>query len=97
MEESENDEAGTHLKGIGGLRITTPDPTSEMFSRIVQLKVGEALLFAPSAIMSLQDNNPTGTRPSTLRTGFKKLGHEVLKVRIRTRITADGGRSIMAG
>ncbi len=91
------DEGNFLTEGVRGLDINTSDPTSEIFSRIVQLKVGEALIFAPSAIMSLQKNNPDGTAgPNEPSIGLKRLGHEVLHVRIRTRLTADGGRSIMA-
>ena len=77
--------------------VNTADPTLELFSRIIQLKVGEALVFAPSAVMSIQKNNNDRTEPNGAGVSFKRLGHEVLKVRIRTRLTTDGGKSIMAG
>ncbi|PSR78480.1 hypothetical protein BD289DRAFT_486017 [Coniella lustricola] len=57
----------------------------DLFAEIVKLRVGEAFLFAPSAII-----RPVGTDT------VEKLSHGVLKVRVRQRVTADGGRSIMA-
>lgn len=61
------------------------DAAEELFARVVRLRVGEALLFAPSAVLELEE-------------GFRarKLNHSVLKIRVRKRITDDGGRSIMA-
>lgn len=46
---------------VRGLDVNTADPASELFSRIIQLRVGEALVFAPSAIMLkiTADNNTT--------------------------------------
>lgn len=61
-------------------------PGEDLFAEIVKLRVGEALMFAPSAILK-----PAGTDT------VEKLSHGVLKVRVRQRVTADGGRSIMAG
>ncbi|KAK7748375.1 hypothetical protein SLS62_008638 [Diatrype stigma] len=81
---------------IRGLDVDTADPASELFSRIIQLKVGEALVFAPSAIMGLQKSN-TGTATNNPAMAYKRLGHEVLKVSVRKRLTTDGGQSIMAG
>lgn len=66
--------------GIGG------DHSRSLFAQIVQLRVGEALLFAPSAIL----------RPSGDSSQVVKLSDGVLKIRIRKRVTHDGGRSIMA-
>ncbi|KAJ1325547.1 DNA double-strand break repair helicase HerA and related ATPase [Microdochium nivale] len=68
-------------------------PAAELFSYIVKLKVGEALMFAPSAIL---DKKGGGVGEKSCPEEFKVLGHEVLKIRIRKRLTADGGRSIMA-
>lgn len=69
------------------------NPAAELFSHIVKLKVGEALMFAPSAIL---DKKGGGVGEKACPVEFKVLGHEVLKIRIRKRLTADGGRSIMA-
>lgn len=64
-----------------------------MMSRIVDLNVGEALLFAPSAM--LQVDRLTDEKNNSSRR-VKKLGMEYWSVRIRARVTVDGGRSVMA-
>ena len=56
----------------------------KIFEEIVTLNVGEALVFSPSAILSCDASNVT------------KLGMSYLKVRVRKRLTTDGGRSILA-
>lgn len=61
------------------------DAAEELFARVVRLRVGEALLFAPSAVLGLEE----GLRA-------QKLNHSVLKIQVRKRITDDGGKSIMA-
>lgn len=71
---------------------------SSMMSEIVELNVGEALLFAPSAMLQVIDLKEEGEKngeevPSRQ---VKKLGVEYLSVRIRARVTVDGGKSIMA-
>lgn len=65
---------------------TERDAAMSLFGQIVQLHVGEALLFAPNALLDVR----AGARP-------EKLSNGVLKVRIRARVTEDGGRSVMAG
>ncbi|KAI9829830.1 MAG: hypothetical protein M1826_005407 [Phylliscum demangeonii] len=51
---------------------------------IVNLDVGEALLFAPSTMLAVE------------RGVIEKLGMADLKVRIRSRLSTDGGRSVLA-
>lgn len=161
--------------GVNSLALDYSDPAMELFSRIVALRVGEALVFAPSAIIGVQkaiprppststpapkpvagsgsiphapnqpnnaverptadtiDNDGLQVQPESVKSGqqsasdkqhqktvtsvlatssgteklasptstaspatVKRLAHGVLKVRIRNRTTADGGRSIMA-
>ncbi|ORY67472.1 uncharacterized protein BCR38DRAFT_337102 [Pseudomassariella vexata] len=79
--------------GLRGVTVTSENPTLELFSRIVALKVGEALVFAPSAIVSLENQKDAYGKS---RTALKRLAHDVLRVRVRARLTMDGGRSIMA-
>lgn len=57
----------------------------KIFETIVNLDVGDALLFSPSALLDCKD----------MKTN--KLGMSYLKVRVRQRLTADGGRSVLAG
>jgi hypothetical protein len=87
----EDEEEG--VDGAGALTLGDADPALELFSRIVDLRVGEALMFAPSAIIGVKKR--TDGRKRGLG-DVKRLAHGVLKVRIRNRTTADGGRSIMA-
>lgn len=64
--------------------------SNKLFESIVNMATGEALVFAPNAI--------TGVRVG--KGGQKvpvRLGHGVLKLRIRKRVTQDGGKSVMAG
>ncbi|PGH03670.1 hypothetical protein GX51_03934 [Blastomyces parvus] len=79
-----------------------------LFSRIVTLKTGEALVFCPSAILdivsdealeesipSLGEPKPNGVAAlKELR--IRELGPRYVRVRIRKRVTTDGGRSILA-
>lgn len=70
---------------------------ASMMSQIADLNIGEALLFAPSAMLQvdrLTDEKKNGELVVSRR--VKKLGMEYWSVRIRARVTVDGGRSIMA-
>ncbi|KAI1775458.1 hypothetical protein F4818DRAFT_451751 [Hypoxylon cercidicola] len=71
---------------VRALVIEDSDPAAAMFAQIVRLRVGEALLFAPSAVLGIDSAS-----------NIRKLNHGVLKVRIRNRVTEDGGQSVMAG
>jgi hypothetical protein len=65
-----------------------------VFNKIVRLQVGEALLFAPSAIVGIEKGGEDGDFIDEIR--VKKLGVEYLRIKIRARITADGGKSVFA-
>lgn len=71
---------------------------SSMMSEIVELNVGEALLFAPSAMLQVIDLTEEEKKNEEVvhSRRVKKLGVEYLSVRIRARVTVDGGKSIMA-
>lgn len=62
---------------------------SSLFNEIVGLSVGEALVFAPSAIIGATVQNHG-------RLDFTRLGHRSLLVKIRQRLTSDGGRSVLS-
>ncbi|KFY68290.1 hypothetical protein V496_01210 [Pseudogymnoascus sp. VKM F-4515 (FW-2607)] len=62
---------------------------SMIFREIVGLEVGEALVFSPSAMVGVGVTSSGGSR-------YIKLGAGFLKVRVRARLTTDGGRSILA-
>ena len=83
----------SHLAGVSPFSIEDQGrDIKEIFAKIVELEAGEALLFSPSMILNIMEGNATET------TAFqtKKLGTGYAKIRVRKRLTADGGRSIMA-
>ena len=59
----------------------------QVFCEVVKLRVGEALLFSPSAMVDVKSDGALG---------YVRLGMGFLKVRVRTRTTTDGGKSVMA-
>ncbi|KAH2364084.1 hypothetical protein KXV98_003088 [Aspergillus fumigatus] len=66
------------------------DPQSEsLFDRIVALQVGEALLFAPSAVVGADICDDGHVK-------FHRLRNGNLRVKIRSRLTSDGGRSVLS-
>ncbi|KAL1898083.1 hypothetical protein Cpir12675_002031 [Ceratocystis pirilliformis] len=73
-------------------------PSPELFSDIVQLRTGEAFLFAPSCMVDATARDQSETSAETNQAGWQPvfLGHGIMKVRIRNRVTADGGKSIIA-
>lgn len=87
-EESEVDQLadGVETMKLDGRRSRQAAAAGSLFAQIVELHVGEALLFSPNAVL---DVGPQAE--------LKKLSNGVLKVRIRSRVTQDGGRSVMAG
>ncbi len=78
-----------HLAGASG----SERNLEEIFDAVVHLDPGEALLFAPSAMVRVREVRD-GDGRVTKKAG--KLGMRYLKVRVRQRLTADGGRSILA-
>ena len=71
----------------------------------MSLKVGEALVFAPSAIIGVrkpkeelsdEKTEEESSGDTTAPRAIQRLAHGVMKIRIRNRVTSDGGRSIMA-
>jgi hypothetical protein len=60
-----------------------------IFNLIVKLRIGEALLFAPNAAIDVETNERG-------EDSVKRLGTGYLKIKIRARITKDGGKSVMA-
>jgi hypothetical protein len=83
----------------------------DLFRKIVQLSTGEALLFCPTALLNVMgrgDANGRGWGSSDADRGtddenFTTGNHHAVqpgaghvRVRVRKRVTADGGRSIIA-
>lgn len=68
-----------------------------LFSNVVQLRTGEALLFSANAVVDVvQKGYPSATGDAKLDWQAVLLANGVMRVRVRHRITSDGGRSIMA-
>ena len=66
-------------------RHTCPWSSLKYRIKVITLRTGEAMVFAPAALILRQV--PESVVP---------LGQGYLKVRSRARITADGGRSVLA-
>jgi hypothetical protein len=79
-----------HLAGAGSQVSTSSDALFEM---IVGLHTGEAFVFCPTAILDI-DEDQTVDGPSN--PVFCELQDRYIKIRIRGRISADGGKSLMA-
>jgi hypothetical protein len=63
-----------------------------LFERILPLKVGEALLFAPSAVVGARESDGDERRGVE----FERLGGRNLMITVRGRLTDDGGKSILS-
>ncbi|KAL8885114.1 MAG: hypothetical protein Q9192_006703, partial [Flavoplaca navasiana] len=77
-----------HLAGVSTLNeqgVATKRDVRSIFVEIVELEPGEALMFSPSAMLELVEGET-----------LTKLGMQWLKVRVRRRLTEDGGKSILA-
>lgn len=62
---------------------------ASIFDRIVDLHVGEALLFSPTAIIRA----PKGAHGNQ---DVQRLGAGYLKIKVRSRLTEDGGKSVLS-
>lgn len=56
-----------------------------LLASIMRLETGEALLMAPSAVVM---SGPSNLAP---------LGGTILKIKVRDRMTEDGGKSVLVG
>lgn len=87
------------------------DFAMKLFSKIVALRRGQALLFCPSAIVDVHTtalklengssakNGTNGVKisvPEEVNPQLIKLSHGHMKIQVRKRVTQDGGRSILA-
>lgn len=84
----------SHLAGVAGVSDESKRDVREIFRTIVNLEVGEALLFSPSAMLKEGGGPGVGAMAGVER--VEKLGMAYMKVRVRKRVTADGGRSLLA-
>lgn len=90
----DGEEAEYEYEGLKGIEITG-DATQELFSQIAELRTGEALVFAPTAVIGLkrQTNGPEGDAASVTP---RQLASGVLRIVVREQITEGGGKSTMA-
>lgn len=70
--------------GAGLTRRRREEEAENLFDQIVGLNVGESLLFAPTAVLEMQDGEA------------KKLGTGYVRFKTRQRLGADGGQSVLA-
>jgi hypothetical protein len=71
----------TRSQGEGGSKKLG---AASLFEKIIELDVGESLLFAPSAVLEEQEGK------------VKKLGVQCVKFKTRKRLGVDGGQSVLA-
>ncbi|KJZ68488.1 hypothetical protein HIM_12123 [Hirsutella minnesotensis 3608] len=87
--------------------VSSLSSVEDLFSRIVALRTGEAFIFAPSATIGILQGSAalcsgkvsghySKVQGATTNTSFLHLGSGAIQVRLRRRITADGGKSVMA-
>ncbi|MCJ1473496.1 hypothetical protein MMC13_002147 [Lambiella insularis] len=81
-----------HLAGVSGLDGETERDVKQILRNIVQLEAGQALVFCPTAVLDLVRRE----EGSQMVTVAEKMGMAYIKMRVRKRLTADGGKSIMA-
>ena len=80
----------SHLAGVSSEGEASKRGVQDIFEKIVKLDVGQALVFSPSGMLGVDCQDENGS-PRML-----KLGTQYVKVRVRKRTTADGGRSMLA-
>ncbi|KAL7619491.1 hypothetical protein AAE478_010030 [Parahypoxylon ruwenzoriense] len=83
---------GVLKKHLAGADKQDPGKENTLFRTIVGLRTGQALLFCPTAQMDVDDRS-SGTGDAR---GLMPLEDGYVNIRIRKRLTADGGKSIMA-
>ncbi|KAF4125489.1 Archaeal DNA helicase HerA [Geosmithia morbida] len=107
IDDLDADERDTsRIAGVQPLQLDETRIGSELFHQIVHLHPGEALLFSPSAVIGASRRgssgsggvarSESGSLSGVSEYAMEQLGRGVLKVRIRQRVTKDGGLSVMA-
>ncbi|KAH6666530.1 hypothetical protein F5X68DRAFT_177017 [Plectosphaerella plurivora] len=90
------DEANLYRGAVRPLALGGKNAGMELFAKIVSLRTGEALVFSPSAIIDLRGEGDAQADDIDTKAQVIRLAHRALRVQIRTRLTLDGGRSVMA-
>lgn len=76
-------------KHLAGADRQNNESAKSLFHQIAGLRMGEALLFCPTARIAAQDAIQGHRHTKALESGY-------MRVKIRKRMTEDGGRSIMS-
>ncbi|KAK7745205.1 hypothetical protein SLS62_009834 [Diatrype stigma] len=76
-------------KHLAGVKKQDKADNNALFESIVRLRTGEAFLFCPTAQLQV-DHDADG------REKVASLGDDYVKFKVRKRLTADGGKSILA-
>ncbi|RYP15833.1 hypothetical protein DL767_010277 [Monosporascus sp. MG133] len=79
-------------KHLAGADKQDPGSQNSLFRTIVGLRTGQALLFCPTAQMDIANGSPGSGGARWARS----LNDGYINIRIRKRLTTDGGKSIMA-
>ena len=82
----------SHLAAMSGEGETAKRDAQGLLRSIVRLQTGQAFVFSPSAMLGVDDHGTTVGAAARML----KLGTRYVKVLIRNRVTADGGRSVLA-
>lgn len=69
----------------GGKKLSNKSSEQALFRQVVELKLGECLLFCPTAAVEFKSGE------------LQRMVDRFVKFRTRQRITADGGRTLLAG
>ena len=89
-----------HLAGAAHGGSNCDGALPDLFRHIIGLGTGEALVFSPTAILDVDDNDNNDTDNDNdwprSRLAFRELRDVCFKMRVRERVTADGGKSILA-
>ena len=80
----------SHLAAVSSEGEGSKRGVQDIFQQIVDLNAGQALVFSPSAMLEVDNQDDNGSAR------MLKLGIQYIKVLVRQRLTADGGRSILA-
>lgn len=90
----QNHLAGAHSASRHSNGTTASSHDKWLFDNIVGLRTGEALVFSPTAHLTVASGHQDG--PASSLSAVRPLGNGFAKLRVRRRITADGGRSVTA-
>jgi hypothetical protein len=95
----------SHIAGASETAEVNDAQKRDLFQKIVQLNTGEALLFCPTALLDVMRRGDSSSSDWEQVTDDEdvisgnhcvvQLGAGHVHVRVRKRITADGGRSII--